>query len=216
MISSCSKPTEDKESPEKKVSKTTQTEQTKVTTPEPVTEKPEAQPETPKIEVVEPLASKPTPETVVAKPEVPKPITAKPITPEPAKPEIVKQSNLTDTIAMESPAYKKHTKGIVLFTHKKHIEEYKIDCGECHHDKEGKPLNYLKANDEGVACIVCHTKLGQAPRPKDDKKLSQKEKLEYHAEAIHGNCIVCHKEHNKKTNTTAAPSSCNKCHPKNG
>ncbi|MCK5096796.1 MAG: cytochrome c3 family protein [Desulfobacteraceae bacterium] len=115
---------------------------------------------------------------------------------------------------MDNPAYSTHKKSIVLFTHKKHAEEYKIGCGECHHDKDGTPLNDLKENDDAENCIACHTKPGQAPRPKDKTKLSLKEKLEYHAEAIHENCIKCHKEYNKKNDTKAAPSSCSKCHPK--
>ncbi|MCK5542202.1 MAG: cytochrome c3 family protein [Desulfobacterales bacterium] len=171
MISSCSKPSEDKKLPSKQISETTQAEKTIVET---------------------------------SAPEVPKPVTPKPM----------KQSSLADVITMENPAYAKHKKSIVLFTHKKHVEDYEIGCGKCHHDKNGTPLNDLKPNDKVENCISCHVKLGQAPMPKDKKKLSQKEKLEYHAEAIHGNCIVCHKEHNKKNNTKAAPSSCSKCHLK--
>ena len=45
-------------------------------------------------------------------------------------------------------------------------------------------------------------------------KLSKKEKLDYHAEAMHYNCKDCHKAHNKKTKTKDAPITCTKCHPK--
>ena len=38
--------------------------------------------------------------------------------------------------------------------------------------------------------------------------------MEYHAEALHENCISCHKDYNKKNKTKAAPQSCTKCHPK--
>ncbi|MDX2443842.1 MAG: cytochrome c3 family protein [Bacteroidales bacterium] len=186
MISACSKPSEDKELPAKKVAETIQTEQVKVVTPAPEPPKPE-----------------------ILAPSDPKPEPSKPVTPKP-----VKKSNLVDVITMENPAYPTHKKGIVLFTHKKHVEEYEIGCRECHHDKDGVPLNDLKENDKVDTCILCHSKPGQAPRPKDKKKLSQKEKLEYHAEAIHENCIKCHKEFNKENATKAAPSSCSKCHPK--
>jgi len=35
-----------------------------------------------------------------------------------------------------------------------------------------------------------------------------------HAEALHLNCISCHKKANKASGTKAAPTSCAKCHPK--
>ena len=38
------------------------------------------------------------------------------------------------------------------------------------------------------------------------------EKLAYHANALHENCISCHKAYNKENKTKAAPSSCTKCH----
>lgn len=208
MASSCSKPAEDKTMPAKQISETTQAEKIKVETPAPVV----AKTEKPIPETSKPVTE---PEPVVPKPVAPEPVKPEPVKPEPVKPKPAIASGLTDVITMENPAYKKHKKGIVLFTHKKHAKEHKIGCGQCHHDKEGKPLNDLKDNDKVDACIACHTKPGQAPRPKDKtKKLSKKEKREYHAEAIHENCIACHKEHNKKNNTKAAPSSCSKCHPK--
>ena len=206
MTSACSKPSEDKEHPPKQISTTTQAEKIPIETPAPVPPKPEAPvPETPKPQAPEPPAPKP----VSTEPEP-----AQPEEPELVPPKPVKESSLIDVITMEDPAYQKHKKGIVLFTHKKHVEEYKIDCGKCHHDKDGVPLIDLKENDKVDTCISCHTKLGQAPRPKDKKKLSLKEKLEYHAEAVHENCIKCHKEYNKENDTKAAPSSCSKCHPK--
>jgi hypothetical protein len=120
----------------------------------------------------------------------------------------------TDIIALNDPAYSIHKKGIVLFTHKKHIDDYGIGCGECHHDKKGKPLNALKEGDNVENCITCHTKAALAPKQKGQKKLTDLEKRAYHAEALHDNCIDCHKQYNKKNNTKATPTSCTKCHPK--
>ena len=127
-----------------------------------------------------------------------------------------------DVIRMENKAYDKHTKAIVDFTHKKHNEEYKIGCGECHHDDKGQPLNDLKLGDDVQSCIECHKNPGQMPgkmkkemkAAKASKKEIKAKKMEYHAEAIHDNCISCHKAHNKKNKTKAAPASCAKCHPK--
>lgn len=208
LISSCSKPSENNEDPAKKTPEIVEPEKK-----QPVQEK-ETKIETPKPETA-PVKPEPTkPESV--KPE---PVKLEPVKPEPAKPVPVapkpaKEAKFTDIIKMENPAYEKHKKGIVLFTHKRHVDDYKIDCGQCHHDENGMPLNDLKKDGQVDACIVCHTKTGQAPRPKDKTKLTLKEKREYHAEAIHQNCISCHKEYNKKNNTKAAPASCSKCHPK--
>jgi hypothetical protein len=136
-----------------------------------------------------------------------------------------------EVIKMEDPAYKEHTKGIVEFHHKKHEAEYakkypdlyKNGCGECHHDKNNKPLTNLKEGDDVQRCIECHKKPGEVP--KDLKKKWRKEKikraekkkleLEYQAEALHDNCKGCHRKYNKKYKpSNKAPTTCTKCHPK--
>jgi len=119
-----------------------------------------------------------------------------------------------DIIAMNTPQYAVHKKGIVQFTHKKHVEVYLIACGSCHHDENGKPLE-LKKEDTPKGCIECHR---GTQKPKGEK-LGDKEKIaEYHFEALHANCIDCHKDHNKKNGDEKgkgpAPTSCTQCHPK--
>jgi hypothetical protein len=118
-----------------------------------------------------------------------------------------------DVIEMQA-AYE-HTKGAVTFTHQKHASEYKIGCGECHHDDQGKPLTNLKEGDPVKSCFDCHNKPGEL-KGKKAEGLSDKEKLAYHANALHQNCIDCHKQHNKETKTKAAPQTCKECHPKGG
>ena len=129
-----------------------------------------------------------------------------------------------DVIALQDPAYEEHKKGVVNFEHKKHQadyakeypEFYKKGCGECHHDKDNKPLTKLKDGDDVQKCIECHKIASEAPKGKKaTKKLSKKEKIkEYHAEALHENCKSCHKKFNKKYKPKKAPTTCNKCHPK--
>ena len=119
-----------------------------------------------------------------------------------------------DIIVMDNPLYKKHSKGIVEFTHKKHVEEYTIACGTCHHDETGKPLE-LAVGDPVQGCIECHK---ETKKPKGEK-LGKKEKIaKYHFEAIHANCISCHKAYNKEKGDpkgkVPAPASCKSCHPK--
>lgn len=119
-----------------------------------------------------------------------------------------------DIISMNNPGYEKHKKGIVLFTHKKHVENYSISCGSCHHDEAGKPLE-LTFHDTPESCIACH-KGTQKPK---GEKLGKKEKIaKYHFEALHANCIGCHKKYNIEKGDAKgkvpAPTSCTKCHPK--
>ncbi len=123
-------------------------------------------------------------------------------------------TTVPDVIKMETKGYEKHEKGLVSFSHKKHSEEYKATCGDCHHDAKGKPLSSLKAGDKVQSCIECHKKPGEKPKGKNAPKLSKKEALEYHAEAVHDNCQGCHKAFNKKNNSKAAPTTCVKCHAK--
>ena len=111
-----------------------------------------------------------------------------------------------DVIPMNNPAYAAHKKPIVQFTHKAHIEAYQLACGDCHHDENGQPLE-LKAGDAVQGCIACHDQPGKAP-----KDVKGADKLKYHTNALHANCIGCHKEYNKANNTKAAPASCKACH----
>ncbi len=144
-------------------------------------------------------------------------------------------AEVQDVIKMQNKAYSEHTKGIVEFTHdkhqgeyaKKHPDLYENGCGECHHDKDGKPLTELKEGDAVQNCIECHKKPGELPTAEKKKmreeKVSRAEKkakeLEYHAEALHDNCRGCHKKYNRKIRKLdpkppKAPTTCNKCHPK--
>ncbi|MFO7965809.1 MAG: cytochrome c3 family protein [Desulfobacterales bacterium] len=128
-------------------------------------------------------------------------------------------TSVPDVVEMKNPAYEKHTRGIASFTHKKHTETYGIGCGECHHDDSGEPLTDLEYGDEVKNCIECHSIPGQPPRGKDAPKLTEAQKLEYHAEAIHENCRDCHRKYNKEKGLKRkdpgyAPTTCSQCHPK--
>ncbi len=136
-----------------------------------------------------------------------------------------------DVIRLEDPAYKEHKEGVVEFTHGKHQKEYaekypdlyKNGCGECHHDKDNKPLSSLKEGDPVQKCIECHKIADEMPKKlkkemkkkKASKEEIKKKELEYHAEALHDNCRVCHRKYNKKYKPSEkAPTTCVKCHPK--
>ncbi len=132
-----------------------------------------------------------------------------------------------DTITMESKVYKKHKKSpkakkpakLVEFTHKKHIEDYKLDCGACHHDDKGKPLA-LKMGDDVQKCGACHDRTKAVAKEKKFKGVSVGKKnpvdIKVHKLALHENCIGCHITGNKAAGDPKgkkpAPTSCKKCH----
>ena len=124
-------------------------------------------------------------------------------------------TEVKDEIKMENKAYKKRQYKTVTFTHKKHVEEYKASCGECHHDEDNKPLD-LKEGDEVQNCIECH-KIPGYIKGKKAKGLTREKKREYHANAVMDNCRGCHRKFNKEKgyktkNEKAAPTTCKKCH----
>ena len=102
-----------------------------------------------------------------------------------------------DVIPLQDPAYKKHKKGVVKFEHKKHWDEYSkaypdlypSQCGECHHDKDNKPLTALKDGDDVQKCIECHKIPSEVPKKlkkkwkkkKISKEEKKKKRMEYHA-----------------------------------
>ena len=111
-----------------------------------------------------------------------------------------------DVIEMNDPGYKKHTKGIVAFTHGKHIKDHGLNCGECHHDSAGKPLTALKDGDPVKKCGECHSAY---KKDKKDRKVKKADKIKkYQKEALHANCRGCHKKQKK------GPTKCADCHPR--
>jgi hypothetical protein len=109
-------------------------------------------------------------------------------------------------------AVAQHKMGIVQFTHDLHFADkpdgHGVGCGDCHHDAEGKPLTDLKAGDPVQSCFECHSKADRPRKPKDISDDDwQAMRLEYYVEAIHDNCIGCHK-------AQGGPVKCTDCHPK--
>jgi hypothetical protein len=107
-------------------------------------------------------------------------------------------------------AVAKHRMGIVQFTHDLHFaakpDGHGVGCGECHHDAEGKPLADLKASDPVQGCFECHSKADRPRKPKDISDDDwQAMRLEYYVEALHDNCIECHK-------AQSGPVKCTECH----
>ncbi len=106
-----------------------------------------------------------------------------------------------DVIFIDKTVFKKRLKKGVKFSHKKHIEEYKIACTECHHNyKDGK--NVWKEGDPVKKCETCHDPV---------KSKGKQYKLQL---AFHNNCQKCHKKLRKEGKSKKAPVKCTQCHGK--
>lgn len=113
-----------------------------------------------------------------------------------------------DVITIKAGLWTSHTKAPVEFSHKKHAEEYKIACTDCHHKFEnGK--NVWKEGDPVQKCEACHnepTIQGEKKLPPEQQKLNLKL-------AFHENCVGCHQKLKKDKPDTKAPVTCTGCHP---
>lgn len=113
-----------------------------------------------------------------------------------------------DVITIKAGLWTSHTKAPVEFTHKKHAEDYKIACTDCHHKFEnGK--NVWKEGDPVQKCEACHnepTIQGEKKLPPEQQKLNLKL-------AFHENCVGCHQKLKKDKPDTKAPVTCTGCHP---
>ncbi len=108
-------------------------------------------------------------------------------------------AEVPEEIVIENPGYENDKFGPADFHHKKHSEEYKIGCTECHHEyKDGK--NIWKECDQVKKCNECH------------KAELKKGGLE---DAYHDNCRKCHRDLVKAGKMDKKMGSCNFCHKRN-
>ncbi len=118
------------------------------------------------------------------------------------------QQKAPDEITIKSPLWPTPTKAAVKFDHKKHAQELKIACNQCHHVfKDGQ--NTWKEGDPVQPCEKCHTEAtvqGEAKLSPEEKKLNLKL-------AFHNNCIPCHKKAKTEKPESKAPITCAGCHP---
>ncbi len=112
-------------------------------------------------------------------------------------------------IVLQPKLWKELTKPSVPFTHEKHVEDYEIECAECHHNyKDGK--NVWNKSMPVETCDTCHTN----PATKELSKLSDEEKVKNLEMAFHNNCRECHKKRKKESPDSEIPVKCNQCHQK--
>lgn len=112
---------------------------------------------------------------------------------------VLTAADVPDTLNIENQGYAKDKKGAVTLSHKKHSEEYKIACNECHHlYQDGK--NLWKEGDAVKKCSECHN---------PEKKEGNTDKL---MNAFHSNCKECHKKVAAEGKDKAPNKKCNDCH----
>jgi len=119
------------------------------------------------------------------------------------------QQTPPDEILIGSKLWPERKFGDAKFTHKKHAQDYKICCADCHHVyRDGK--NVWTEGQEVQKCDACHTfvKTGKALMD----ATAEEKKLSLH-NALHQNCRGCHARVNKENNNQAAPVKCMGCHP---
>jgi len=96
--------------------------------------------------------------------------------------------------------YPKDRKGPVSLSHKKHVEEHKAACTNCHHEYDGSK-NVWEEGQPVKKCGACHD-------PAEKKGSAMKL-----GSAYHRNCKGCHKDYAVEHPDTSAPlKKCNGCH----
>jgi len=116
-----------------------------------------------------------------------------------------------------------NTGGRVVFGHLAHVEDYGLECEDCHHDGEAfeRPMEcgacHPKAFDEAFAqnhqqafsdpeqCLRCHydDPATEAPEDRPDPYW-----IAVRADAFHSQCMGCH----ESMGGPAGDESCNQCH----
>jgi len=102
-------------------------------------------------------------------------------------------------MSIQNDVYANRKLGPAKFTHDTHMDDYGIDCTECHHEYvDGE--NVFTGDEDPKPCITCH---------KPGKPQGNVYKL---STAYHKQCRTCHKEYNDGEGMESAPMSCYRCH----
>lgn len=121
---------------------------------------------------------------------------------------IAAEAQPPDMVTIKAALWPTPTKAPVELTHKKHAEDHKIACADCHHKYEGGK-NVWKQGDAVQKCEACHTD----PTIQGEKKLPEAQQKLNLKLAFHNNCQECHKAAKQKDANSKAPVVCTGCHP---
>jgi hypothetical protein len=112
-------------------------------------------------------------------------------------------SGNTDVLVINNPVYPDDKMGAVPFTHKVHIDGYRIRCFVCHHDYQEDGANTWTEKDPVKKCTECHQ-----PGEKQGKARTLQG-------AYHGSCVTCHFALIYRSMSDSAPhKECDGCHQK--
>lgn len=114
-------------------------------------------------------------------------------------------------IVLLSLLWKKHSKGPVELTHKKHFKNYGISCNECHHIFQ-KGKNIWRPGMRVDKCETCHND----PTIKGEAGLAPGSRIRNLKLAFHKNCQSCHLKLKQQNMDSKAPTACGECHKKKG
>ncbi len=110
--------------------------------------------------------------------------------------------------------YRSIYSGSVKFTHSKHVDDYGAVCGDCHHDSDAEPIEFHDP-DAIYACGECHDEEGLIRGPIAENEVSDSDRIAHRANALHLQCIGCHKMYNELNKVVRVPESCKTCHARN-
>ncbi len=125
-------------------------------------------------------------------------------------PEVIEFDGATDE-GGSGDIFRSIYSGPVKFTHLKHVEEYGAVCGDCHHDSDAEPIASFDP-DATYACGECHDEEGLIRGPIAENEVSESDRIAYRANALHQQCIGCHRQYNELNNVVRIPESCITCH----
>jgi Zn finger protein HypA/HybF involved in hydrogenase expression len=95
--------------------------------------------------------------------------------------------------------------GPVTFKHTEHVSDYKLACNACHHTLEPEETEI-----DGH-CSDCHTEEGFI-RGQEAEALDEDELMEHYLNALHKQCIDCHKTKKIEDRKRKIPVGCTQCH----
>ncbi len=95
--------------------------------------------------------------------------------------------------------------GPVVFTHAKHVTDYGLSCNACHHTLEDEETEVEEH------CNDCHTE-AEFVKGKEAEELSEDELIEHYLNALHVQCIGCHKQKKIENRKRKIPVGCTQCH----
>ena len=95
--------------------------------------------------------------------------------------------------------------GPVTFNHAGHVNDIGLACNACHHTLEPEETEVEEH------CSDCHTEPGFI-RGKEADNLGEDELIEHYLNALHAQCIDCHKQRKVEDRNRSIPVGCTQCH----